>query len=50
MFIKILWLEKIKTISSKVKKIKNNIFLKKIKNKTNKEDLIEIIKFLKKES
>lgn len=48
-FSRILWLEKMKTISSIVKKLKNNIFLTNIKSKKNRDDLIGIIKFLKKE-
>lgn len=49
-YFKNLWLEKMKTISSKVKKLKNNIFLNKIKNQKNRDELIEIINFLKKEN
>ena len=48
-FFRILWFEKMIAISSIVKKLKNNIFLNKIKNKKNRDDIIEIIKFLKKE-
>ena len=49
-YFKNLWLEKMKTISSKVKKLKNNIFLNKIKKQKNRDELIEIINFLKKEN